>query len=292
MNGKPIDFLIRCSAAQLTKAGIENALYETRLLLEAATGISLKEQLTHPDRHLNTKRIQVFAEYVELRRNRTPFAYITGQTEFYGRKFLVENCLVPRPETELLVDLVLKNQKMWVSGKTRILELCTGTGCLGITLYLELKTDFIEPKIILTDISQHALTTCKANIMQHCTSDSRIEVVNADLFPEPQRFDLIIANPPYIKSEDIGKLEADIFEYEPHLALDGGKDGLDFYRRIAKEIKPFLSDTRNTVLILEHGLGQRNAIKQIFGETNLEIEQTIEVDDYQKHDRILGFVFN
>ncbi|HHT25590.1 MAG TPA: peptide chain release factor N(5)-glutamine methyltransferase [Clostridiaceae bacterium] len=290
MIGKPTDFLIRCSAAQLTKAGIENALYETRLLLEAATGISLKEQLTQPDQNLNAKQVQVFAEYVELRRNRTPFAYITGQTEFYGRKFQVENCLIPRPETELLVDLVLAKQKEWFSGKPRILELCTGTGCVGITLYLELKTECAEADVILTDISEQALATCRANIMQYCEPDCQIEVVAADLFPELQRFDLIIANPPYIKSEDIEKLEADVFEYEPHLALDGGEDGLDFYRRIAEELKPFLSDTGNTVLLLEHGSGQRNAIKQIFAETNLDIEKIIELDDFQKHDRILGFV--
>ena len=216
MNGKPIDFLIRRSAAQLTKAGIENALYETRLLLEAATGISLKKQLIQPDQYLNEKQVRVFAQYIELRRNRTPFAYITGQKEFYGRKFLVENCLIPRPETELLVDLVLENQKKWLSGKPRILELCTGTGCLGITLYLELKTECAEADVILTDISEQALATCRANIMQYCEPDCQIEVVAADLFPELQRFDLIIANPPYIKSEDIEKLEADVFEYEPH----------------------------------------------------------------------------
>ncbi|NLJ70881.1 MAG: peptide chain release factor N(5)-glutamine methyltransferase [Clostridiaceae bacterium] len=293
MIGEPIDLLIRNSAAQLTQAGIENPLYEARLLLEAASGISLKEQLTQPDRQLNVRQVQVFAEYIKLRSKRTPFAYITGQTEFYGRTFQVNNCLIPRPETELLVDLVLDNRKCWFSGKPRILELCTGTGCLGITLYLELKTEFVDPTVLLTDISHRALATCKANIIQYCEADCQIEAIAADLFPKPhkpQQFDLIIANPPYVRSEDIGKLAADVFEYEPHLALDGGKDGLVFYRRIAKEIKPFLSETGNTVLLLEHGLGQRKAIKQIFAETNLDIEKTIEIDDYQKHDRILGFV--
>ncbi|HHU53759.1 MAG TPA: peptide chain release factor N(5)-glutamine methyltransferase [Clostridiaceae bacterium] len=287
---KTIDSLIRRSAVQLAQAGIENSLNESRLLLEAATGIGLKEQLVRPDRNLNDNQVQVFNKYIELRRERTPFAYITGQREFYGRTFQVENCLIPRPETELLIELVLNNKNKWFSANPRILELCTGTGCLGITLYLELKTEFAEPDILLTDISQEAIATCKANIGQYCESGSKIDAVIADLFPEPQKYDLIIANPPYVKREDIEQLESDIFEYEPHLALDGGSDGLDFYRRIANEINPFLSETGSTVLILEHGTGQREAIKQIIAETNLKTEKIIEIDDYQKLDRVLGFI--
>ncbi|MGI6580416.1 MAG: peptide chain release factor N(5)-glutamine methyltransferase [Saccharofermentanales bacterium] len=289
-NDLRIDHLIRRSAALLVQAGIENALHEARLLLEAATGISITEQLRQPDRYLSVKQEQVFAQYIELRRDRTPFAYITGKTEFYGRTFQVEKCLIPRPETELLVETVLDNQKKWFSDKPRILELCSGTGCLGITLYLELKTEFVKPQVLLTDISQQALDTCQANIRQYCEPDCQLEVVAADLFPKPQRFDLIIANPPYVKSEEIKQLAADIYEYEPHLALDGGADGLYFYRRIANEVRPFLSESGNTVLLLEHGSGQRDAIRQIFAETSLDIEKTIELDDYQQHDRILGFI--
>ena len=155
---KTIDSLIRRSAVQLAQAGIENSLNESRLLLEAATGIGLKEQLVRPDRNLNDNQVQVFNKYIELRRERTPFAYITGQREFYGRTFQVENCLIPRPETELLIELVLNNKNKWFSTNPRILDVYRYR-MLGITLYLELKTEFAEPDILLSYLKY--ITTVK-----------------------------------------------------------------------------------------------------------------------------------
>lgn len=291
-----IESLIRRSAQQLSEQGIEDPLFEARLLFEDSTGISLVEQLTNSQRKLKAEQIEKFLAFVESRKRRTPYAYITEHADFYGREFNVKDCLIPRPETELVVDLVLNNFQNWFNRKCNILDLCTGSGCLGLTLYLELESE-LELNLTLSDISNEALRTCKLNYNTYCESTDKVEIVQADLFPIDQAFafqyfDLIVANPPYIKTEDINELSPEVASYEPHLALDGGQDGLNFYRRISKEIKPFIQHDVDTILVVEHGTGQRKNIKEIFYQTDLIIKEIIEVDDWQGHDRILAFIIN
>jgi len=289
-----LDELIRRYAQELAEYGIDQPLREVRLLMEAANGIEIKEQLVAPDKTLNQAQVNSFQKYLRARKNRTPYAYLTNVKEFYGREFYIKNCLIPRPETELIVDFIKENIQERFEGKCNILDLCTGSGCLGLTVLLELEKQ-MAIELTMTDISDQALDTCKVNVKKHCSHNSKIMILKSDLFPNrdfenPQFFDLIVANPPYIKSGDITGLAPEVAGYEPHLALDGGVEGLDFYFRIAEEIRPFLQKKQSTVLLMEHGAGQRKAIIKIFEETDLVIKERIELNDWQGHDRVLGFV--
>lgn len=312
MNGdlQTLDQLIRKSAQELAALDIERPLYEARLIMEFACDIKITEQLSQANLALTERQRSVYTDFIKRRKQGIPIAYLENKAYFYGREFFVEDCLIPRPETELIIDLVLEYAEDWFFESCHILDICTGSGCLGLTSYLELDKHF-ETSAILTDISKLALKTCAKNIAQH-KSSSRVKALYADLFPDKEvlrkmstklrlekqankknqnTFDLILANPPYIKSFEIAHLQKEVVLCEPHLALDGGKDGLDFYKRIAKEIKPFLAKDRNTILLLEHGLGQGSEIIEIFLKSNLNILNIIEKKDLQGHDRMLALTF-
>lgn len=287
-----IGTMIRLAAEALAEQEIEEPLREARLLLELASGISLSEQLAKPETVLTAQQLKTFTEVLEKRQQNIPFAYISGKADFYGRDFYVEHCLIPRPETELIIDACLNFQ---FTEPLRILDLCTGTGCLGITLFLELKKFYQNIKLDCTDISPEAITTCQKNFQRFAIPEEQAKAIQTDLFPEAKSgentyYDLIVANPPYVNTADIPSLQREVQNFEPHTALDGGQDGLLFYRRIATEIKPFLSAKQSTVLFLEHGKGQRAAIKKIFAAADFQIERMIELDDWQGIDRCLGFV--
>ncbi len=285
------EVMIRLAARSLAEQNIEEPLREARFLLELATGISLSEQLAKPEQILTPQQLARFTAVLEKRLRNIPFAYISGEADFYGRNFYVEHCLIPRPETELIIDALLKFR---FQEPLNILDLCTGTGCLGITLFLELEKSYQQINLICTDISQAALETCQKNFRRFALTKERAKAILADLFPktEPERnlrYEIIVANPPYINSADIPGLQKEVQGFEPHTALDGGEDGLLFYRRIAEEIKPFLQADQRSFLFLEHGKGQRSDIKKIFRGADLKIEEILEIDDLQGIDRCLGF---
>lgn len=287
-----IDNLIRWASPNLSAAGVDQPKREARLILELVSKISLARQLAEPDRLLEDGEIEQFRTMVEERSMGKPFAYLSGWADFYGRAFLVDNCLIPRPETELLVSRALD---LDLPRKPRILDLCTGSGCLGISVYLELIRKSYEPSLVMTDISPKSLVTCRKNLDRYIREGGRAICLKADLFPQTlletggePGFDLILANPPYIKSSDLAQLETTVRDFEPAEALDGGTDGLLFYRRIAAEIKPFLA-TSKSFLLIEHGAGQREDILAIFQSSGLAFQQSIMQDDWQGHDRLLGF---
>lgn len=287
-----IDNLIRRAAKDLELADIEEAKREARLILELVSHISPAKQLADPDRLLQDADSGRFIGMVRERALGRPFAYLSGQADFYGRTFLVENCLIPRPETELLVSQVLDLD--WPP-EPRILDLCTGSGCLGISVYLELVQRAYRPSLVMTDISPKSLASCQKNLDSYIKEPGRASCLEADIFPAltgiawgKAGFDLILANPPYIKSSDLSGLEKSVRDFEPAEALDGGTDGLDFYRRIADEIKPYLA-SQGSLLLLEHGAGQRAEILTIFQNSGLNIGKYIVQDDWQGHDRLLGF---
>ncbi len=303
MNGdcQSLDSIIRQAAGQLAAAEIEEPLHEARLIMEDACQIKIVQQLSQADRSLSENEIAIFFDLIEQRKQGIPFAYLQGKASFYGREFLVNHCLIPRPETELILDLVLTEAANFTDESCRFLDLCTGSGCLALSIYLELKEDF-ECRALLTELSDQALQTCKKNIEKY-KAEQRLYALKADLFPSKTQlekiknkdsfwqqftFDLIVANPPYVKSQDIADLDKSVKQYEPHLALDGGTDGLDFYRRIAKEIKPFIKKNKST-LILEHGADQSADIIEIFEKSDLQILDQIQKNDLQGHDRILVF---
>lgn len=208
-----------------------------------------------------------------------PLQYVIGETEFFGLRFKVdERVLVPRPETEILVEKTLEvgSQKR----KIKILDIGTGSGCIAIALARTLP----DVEITASDISGGALELAKENARINAV-DSKIDFVRSDLFDNIgyKEYDLIVSNPPYIAAGDIGSLPEDV-QHEPAIALDGGNNGLDFYRRIISRGKEFLKN--GGFILFEIGFGQSDKIKGIFS-TVSGFEIVDVVKDYNDIERVI-----
>ena len=202
-----------------------------------------------------------------------PLAYIMGFVPFLNCNIFVSNqTLIPRPETELLVDMLIKKQK---DKKPKTLDLCSGSGCIGIALHKALNT-----QVICSDINPKCIKIIEKNKK---ANNVNIKTIQSDMFQEiTETFDLIVSNPPYIPTNDINHLEKSVKDFEPKLALDGGNDGLKFYRIIADEAANYLN--KNGMLALEIGYNQAKDIKSLLKENfkNIEI-----IKDYSKIERFI-----
>ena len=214
--------------------------------------------ITSLDEEITEEEEKAYFEVVEKRCAHVPFSYITGVKEFMGLEFRVnEHTLIPRPETENIVEYILYRY----TGKSpEILELGVGSGCISISVARYIKDALVKG----VDISREALETARENITLHGVDD-RVSFYESDLFENVEgTYDIIISNPPYIKSGDIEELESDVRDFEPRLALDGGADGLDFYRRISTEAADYLKE--NGMLIMEIGFDQADDVKKLLEE--------------------------
>lgn len=192
-----------------------------------------------------------------------PIAYILGQAEFYGNDFLVgPGVLIPRPDTEILVEAAVRSLRRQSSVKA--LELCTGSACIAISFILNAREQGVRAQVVATEISSEAIDFAIKN-RQRFALDEQLDIRQTDLFPEGEKgFDLLLANPPYIDQSDMEKLDPGVRCYEPEQALAGGADGLDFYRRIYEEAPRYLRP--GAVLICEHGYRQAESIHAIISE--------------------------
>ncbi|MBI3752431.1 MAG: peptide chain release factor N(5)-glutamine methyltransferase [Deltaproteobacteria bacterium] len=256
---------------------------------------------------LSDSNLQIFLDFVERRIKREPSQYIIGEQEFWGLAFRVTpDVLIPRPETELLVEKTIKtvsSKSEVVSGNNNIqltthdsrftiLDLCTGSGCIAISLAKEIA----DCRIYAADISEKALAVARENAERHGVAD-KIHFLCGNLFepllaPESFNrgkgmdvsFDLVVSNPPYISKKMMAGLEPEVKDYEPRAALYGGEDGLDFYRRIISESPAYLS--AGGYLILEIGYGQAEKIKRL-----IELSDTFEdiniIKDFSGIDRVI-----
>jgi release factor glutamine methyltransferase len=211
------------------------------------------------DRPLAPLELERVREHVERRRAYEPVAYLLGHREFYGRSFEVNSfVLVPRPETELLVERVLA----LISSEedATILDIGTGSGAIAVTLAAE------RPSLIVdaTDISPSAIQVAQRNAHHHGVGD-RVRFLETDLFPTTRNdkpYDVIVSNPPYIRESEIETLQPDVAKHEPHVALNGGSDGLDVFRRIAEKCAGFLGP--RGAIVLEVGAGQAESVSKLF----------------------------
>ena len=266
----------------LVEAGVEEeeAALEVRLLLQESFSLNTasyllrkQEALCKADREKveaagieQTEilgKLHSFFENFEKRRRRIPLAQILGRQSFYGLDFFVnEDVLIPRADTECLVDLVLEDYadlaKQAGSSSLKILDLCTGSGCIGISVAKHLPYQ----ELLLVDLSEKALAVAKKNAEKHLGEN--VTLLQSDLLTGVQgkKFSLLLSNPPYIVSRVIPGLDREVSEYEPKMALDGGEDGLVFYRRIAKKAKEVLLPGAR--LYLEIGYDQGESVKDIF----------------------------
>jgi len=287
----------------LASKGVSNSKLDSLILLThtffvLGEKISKEQIIFNPNRELNDQQQKLFESLVDRRSAREPVSHIIGKREFFGADFLVSaNVLDPRPDSETLIELVLKKFSN-INQQIKILEIGVGSGCLTISLLKNLPNS----EALGVDISEAALKTCQENIFLHQV-ENRFEVIKSNLFAalaqnsnsvestiskarSNLKFDLIISNPPYIPSSEIEKLQDEVKIYEPKIALDGGADGLDFYRKIAAHAKEFLQI--NGKIILEIGFGQAAKIIQIFTENNFALDDLKQ--DLSGVERVLCFV--
>ena len=254
-----ITTLLQDAVNKLESIGIEDASLDAWLLLSKAVGITKAQYLANPDLEIPGEVTINFNEMLERRLNREPVQLILGETEFMGLKFFLDGKeLIPRQDTEILVEEVLKFAK----GKAlSLLDIFTGSGCIPISLshYGSFSN------ISAGDISPDAINNAEKNAKEN---NAQVTFKCGDMF-EPfagEAFDIITANPPYIKTEDTKTLMPEVKDFDPMLALDGGETGLDFYKRIASEAKNHLTETGT--IFMEIGFDQAEDIKEIFEKEN------------------------
>lgn len=263
---------------------------DARLLLEAACGTNVQTLLAHPERPVSEEEEALYRSFLERRRMREPVAYILGHQEFMGLDFVADPCvLIPNQDTETLVEEALGGLK---AGE-RILDLCTGSGCILLSLL-----HFCPGTSgIGTDLSKAALGIAGENGIRLGMEEraawkqgdlfEALKDTEAEAFGDPALsgpFDLIVSNPPYIRTAVIGTLEPEVRSREPYMALDGGRDGLDFYRRIAGEAPAFLK--KGGRLILEIGYDQGQEVSDLLAEKGFRDVRVIK--DYADNDRVVS----
>jgi release factor glutamine methyltransferase len=307
---------IQKSTGFLGKKNVESPRLQTELLLAHLLKLPRMKLYLNFERVLTTTETDALRELVKRRGQREPLQHITGSTSFCGFEIDVTGqALVPRPETELLAELgwewlgkhptskIQHPTSNFQNAAPTALDFGTGTGCIAIALAAKCP----NVKVVATDISTDALALAKQNAAQNNVAE-RIEFLLGDGFAalkngwgerlrepvladdqrgspgvSPYQFDLLISNPPYIPSAEIATLDPEVRDFDPWLALDGGTDGLDFYRRLAAEAKPFLKPDGK--IMVEFGDGQADRIKRIFENEKWIVEAVKE--DYSQRARIL-----
>lgn len=268
------------TAKDFAARGIDSPRLDAELLASLALGIGRVQIYLDLDRPLAPDELARIRELVGRRRKREPVAYILGKRDFYGRTFEVtKDVLIPRPDTEILVERALSH--LPADEPRRVLDLCTGSGCVAICLAV-LRASAV---VVATDVSEEALGVARRNAASNGV-DGKMVFHRGDLFDALRGeapFDVITANPPYIPSRDIEDLDPDVAAFEPRLALDGGADGLDFYRRLAKEAPSWLVE--GGVLLVEVGQGQAGDVERAFVAAGAS--ETRVTEDYGKVARVV-----
>lgn len=266
--------LLADGAKMLAQAGIDEAELDARYILEYITGLNSAQYFIHSEDIIEKDKAEEFFRLIERRSKRIPLSYVIGTRDFFGLTFKVdENVLIPEQETELLVEEVIKHSE----GKS-VLDMCTGSGCIAISIAL-----FGKPsKVAASDISEKALKVARENAKS--LKAGEISFIQGDMFENvTDKFDIIVSNPPYIETGEIDELMPEVRDYIPRLALDGDIDGLKFYRIISKEAVKKLN--KNGRIFYEIGYNQSRAVASILlenGFTDVKI-----MKDYSGLDRIV-----
>lgn len=244
---------------QLRRAGIEEATLEARELVCFGTGKSREQLVRDGGLYASPELEKRVRDLVDRHLAGEPVAYLIGEWEFYGLPLDISpDVLIPRPDTEVLAEQAIAYIR--TLGECRVLDLCAGSGCIGLALAAQAT----QARVVLGEYSDGALRICRQNIRRNGLS-GRVVPMAADAREKPEKslgeFQCIVSNPPYIPSGDIAGLDVSVKDYEPHLALDGGDDGLDFYRSISEKWKEALVPGGR--LYFEVGIGQADAVLRI-----------------------------
>jgi release factor glutamine methyltransferase len=281
---------IQKSAEFLGKKSVESPRLQAELLLAHVLKLPRMKLYLNFERALTDAETNSFRELVKRRAQREPLQHILGSTSFCGLEIAVNrSVLVPRPETELLAELgwqfLLESTLQCVPAREQpegwtptALDFGTGSGCIAIALAVKVP----DARIVALDVSPEALEMAKQNAARHNVAN-RVDFLQSNDFQPQSLFDLVVSNPPYIPSAEIETLEPEVRDYDPRGALDGGADGLDFYRRLAGEARGWLKPSGK--IMLEFGEGQADSIRGIFETENWIVEAIRE--DYTHRQRIL-----
>ena len=244
---------------QLRKAGIEAATLEARELVCFGTGKSREDLARDGGLYASPELERQVRSLVDRHLAGEPVAYLIGEWEFYGLPLDISpDVLIPRPDTEVLAGQAI--EYIQTLGECRVLDLCAGSGCIGLAVASQAP----QARVVLGEYSDAALKICRQNIRRNGLT-GRVVPMQADAREKPERalgeFQCIVSNPPYIPRADIETLDASVRDYEPHLALDGGEDGLDFYQTISGKWKEALAPGGR--LYFEVGIGQADSVLRI-----------------------------
>ena len=269
--------VIKIGSKFLKENKIPSSILDSEILLSKTLNKTREEILTNIEQKIDKKKFLLFKKYLQRRSKNEPIAYILGEKEFWSSSFYVNNnTLIPRPETELLVDKLLEIYK---NKNISILDIGTGSGCIIVSLLINLKSSIGFG----VDISKDAISIATKNSIKH-------ELANRIKFSTlsfekifNKKFDLIVSNPPYIKTSDIKNLSDDVRKFEPKIALDGGKDGLDVIRKVIYKSKTILK--KLGLLALEIGYGQHYKVSQILKDQGFREE--LLVKDYRNNIRCI-----
>ena len=266
---------IKIGSSLLKENNIPSYILDSEILLSKTLNKSREDILINLDKRINKNNISIFKKYLLRRSRNEPIAYILEKKEFWSKQFTVnKNTLIPRPETELLVDKILK---LYKEKKISILDIGTGSGCIILSLLSTLKLS----TGIGIDISKNAIEIAKKNAAKHNLSNRVRFFIKSCISVYGKKFDLIVSNPPYIEKKDIKNLSKDIKMYEPKLALDGGNDGLDLIKKVIYKSKSILKI--NGMLALEIGNEQIIKVSKILIDNNFRIKHVIK--DYKNNVR-------
>jgi len=265
----------------LKKVGIESYILDSQLLLGKVLNVDKLFIMLNRGFNLNHQEENEFSRLIKLRENKMPIKYILGECEFMGMDFIVApGVLIPRPDTEILVEEVIKhiNEKAY----TEICDVCSGSGAIGIAI-----AEFIKStKVMLYDISSDAIAVAKLNIERFDLS-IRVKQQQSDLLQsaidQNKKFQVVVSNPPYIRDAVIPTLMEDVKNYEPYIALSGGEDGLDFYRRITNESLRVLE--KGGLLAFEIGYDQREEVQDMLSKAGFKNIECIK--DLSGNDRVI-----
>ena len=267
--------IIKIGSKFLKENKIPSSILDSEILLSKTLNKTREEILTNIDQKIDKKKVLLFKKYLQRRSKNEPIAYILGEKEFWSSTFYVNNnTLIPRPETELLVDKLLE---FYRNKNISILDIGTGSGCIIVSLLINLKKSIGFG----VDISKDAISIATKNSIKHKLAN-RIKF-STQTFEKifNKKFDLIVSNPPYIERKDIKNLIDDIKKYEPRMALDGGNDGLDLIRKVIYKSKEILKI--KGMLALEIGNEQIKKVSKILVDNNFRIKHVIK--DYKNNVR-------
>ena len=280
-----IQRLLAWITGYFTDKKVDSPRLSAELLLASTLSMSRIELYTQFDKIVPKDKLDYLHTIVKRASQNEPVAYLIGKTEFYSIELdVTADCLIPRPETELLVERAVDFLRKR-DGKQLLCDLCTGCGCIATAI----AKNFAKADIIATDISETALKVAEKNVEKYKLSD-RIKLLLGDLFDplieqiDAAKFDLIVCNPPYVSKPDYQLLDKNVKDFEPQQAFYGGEDGLDVYRKIALKVDDFLKPDAG--LILEIGCGQGQAVRELLEKTSVFSDIKIG-KDFQNNDRIV-----